>query len=337
MFERYTEKARRTIFFARYEASQFGSSFIETEHLLMGLLREDKALASRFLRSHTAVESIRQQIEGHSTPREKVSTSVDLPLSHECKRVLAYGAEEAMGLNHKHIGTEHLLLGLLREKECFAARLLSQHGLTLDSVRDEVQHTEPAPDPHGPASLAGLNRWLAGLGARSDIRAVQADRIANRTTQVALYTADEPKEGEAVRDLPPAERLAHIQWRIDSIVAQMEEAIARHEFAKARHHSDEERKEREKARLLREEFHLEDPPPRVPFLCIEVILEEQFSEVQRRCDAYLAGGAPQVWLLLPAIKRAYTYTKGEGLRECRGGILHIEEPAVEMDPGKIFG
>ena len=92
MFERYTEKARRVIFFARYEASQFGSPYIETEHLLLGLLREDKALANRFLRSHAAIDSIRKQIEAHTTIREKVSTSVDLPLSHECKRVLAYGA-----------------------------------------------------------------------------------------------------------------------------------------------------------------------------------------------------------------------------------------------------
>ena len=80
MFERYTEKARRVIFFARYEASQFGSPYIETEHLLLGLLREDKALTNRFLRSHASVESIRKQIEGHTTIREKVSTSVDLPL-----------------------------------------------------------------------------------------------------------------------------------------------------------------------------------------------------------------------------------------------------------------
>ncbi|HTM16740.1 MAG TPA: Clp protease N-terminal domain-containing protein, partial [Terracidiphilus sp.] len=108
MFERYTEKARRVIFFARYEASQFGSPYIETEHLLLGLLREDKALTNRFLRSHASVESIRKQIEAHTTIREKVSTSVDLPLSNECKRVLAYAAEEAERLGHKHIGTEHL-------------------------------------------------------------------------------------------------------------------------------------------------------------------------------------------------------------------------------------
>jgi len=138
MFERYTEKARRVIFFARYEASQFGSPYIETEHLLLGLLREDKALANRFLRSAAAIDSIRKQVEAHTTIREKVSTSVDLPLSHECKRVLAYAAEEAERLNHKHIGTEHLLLGLLREEKCFAAEILHERGLRLSQVREEI-------------------------------------------------------------------------------------------------------------------------------------------------------------------------------------------------------
>ena len=141
MFERYTEKARRVIFFARYEASQFGSPYIETEHLLLGLLREDKALTNRFLRSHASVESIRKQIEGHTTIREKVSTSVDLPLSNECKRVLAYAAEEAERLSHKHIGTEHLLLGLLREEKCFAAEILTERGLRLPAIREELQRT----------------------------------------------------------------------------------------------------------------------------------------------------------------------------------------------------
>src|SRR5947207_15502572 len=123
MFERYTKKDRRVLCLARYEASQFGSPYIETEHLLLGLLREDKALANRFLRSHAAIESIRKQIEAHTTIREKVSTSVDLPLSHECKRVLAYGADEAERSNHKHIGTERLLLGRAREEKLFGAEL----------------------------------------------------------------------------------------------------------------------------------------------------------------------------------------------------------------------
>src|ERR1700723_1531162 len=157
MFERYTEKARRVIFFARYEASQFGSPYIETEHLLLGLLREDKALTNRFLRSHASVESIRKQIEAHTTIREKVSTSVDLPLSNECKRVLAYAAEEAERLGHKHIGTEHLLLGLLREEKCFAAEILQERGLKLAQIRDELarvtQEKAPAQQRQRESSL----------------------------------------------------------------------------------------------------------------------------------------------------------------------------------------
>jgi ATP-dependent Clp protease ATP-binding subunit ClpC len=141
MFERYTEKARRVIFFARYEASQFGSPYIETEHLLLGLLREDKGLTFRFLRSYASVESTRKQIEGHITIREKLSTSVDLPLSNECKRVLAYAAEEAELLSHKHVGTEHLLLGLLREEKCFAAEILHERGLHLPTIREELART----------------------------------------------------------------------------------------------------------------------------------------------------------------------------------------------------
>jgi ATP-dependent Clp protease ATP-binding subunit ClpA len=141
VFEKYTEKARRTIFFARYEASQSGSPWIETEHLLLGVLREDKALARRFLRSDSTVDSIRRQIESHTTIREKVSTSVDLPLSHESKRVLAYGAEEAEGLSYDQIGPEHLLLGLLREEKCYAAEILRGWGLTVDLLRRELSRS----------------------------------------------------------------------------------------------------------------------------------------------------------------------------------------------------
>src|ERR1041384_8233834 len=103
MFERYTEKARRVIFFSRYEASQFGSPYIETEHLLLGLLREDATIAQRFLRSACSTQSIRGNIERNALIREKISTSVDLPLSNESKRVLAYSAEEAERLGHRHI------------------------------------------------------------------------------------------------------------------------------------------------------------------------------------------------------------------------------------------
>jgi ATP-dependent Clp protease ATP-binding subunit ClpC len=143
MFERYTEKARRVIFFARYEASQFGQPYIETEHLLLGILREDKALTNRFLRTHSSVQAIRNQIQAHTAIVEKTSTSVDLPLSNECKRILAYAAEEAERLNNKHIGVEHLLLGLLREERGFAAQLLTERGVKLAAVRDELANNPP--------------------------------------------------------------------------------------------------------------------------------------------------------------------------------------------------
>jgi ATP-dependent Clp protease ATP-binding subunit ClpC len=137
MFERYTEKARRVIFFARYEASQFGSHHIETEHLLLGLLREDRDVANRVARSGASVESIRRQIEKRTPVRKKVPTSVDLPLSEECKRVLRYSAEEADRFSHKRIGSKHLLLALLREPDCLAAKILRELGLQLESLRAE--------------------------------------------------------------------------------------------------------------------------------------------------------------------------------------------------------
>src|SRR5882672_6373861 len=89
--------------------------------------------------------------------------------------------------------------------------------------------------------------------------------------------------------------------------------------------------ERENLRLLREQFNLEEPPPRVPLLCIEIIRDERFSEVQKRCDDYIAEGVTEVWLLDPDLKHAYTVTTAEGLREFRGGILQIANPPLEMD------
>ena len=134
MFERYTEKARRTIFFARYEAVHYGSPYIETEHILLGLFRENGELVR--LMPVGSGELIRKRIDDHTTTHEKIPTSVDVPLSNECKRVLAFSAEEAERLAHRHIGTEHLFLGLFREKGCFAAEVLHERGLVLEKLRE---------------------------------------------------------------------------------------------------------------------------------------------------------------------------------------------------------
>ena len=139
MFERYTERARRVLFFARYEASQLGSISIETDHILLGLIREGKGLTSRiFARSNLSLENIRKQIEGRTVFREKVSTSVEIPFSGETRRLLQFAAEEADRLLHNYIGTEHLLLGILREEQSVAASILIEKGMRLNGVREHI-------------------------------------------------------------------------------------------------------------------------------------------------------------------------------------------------------
>src|SRR6266851_5255014 len=131
MFERYTELARRTIFFARYEASVYGSDHIEPEHLLLGILREDKLLAARL-----SLETTKKKIESRLTrPFEKISTSVDLSLTEEAERVLHYAALEATELGDPHIDTAHLALGLLRAETSFAAEIMRDQGLDAAAIR----------------------------------------------------------------------------------------------------------------------------------------------------------------------------------------------------------
>jgi hypothetical protein len=172
MFETYTAKARRVIFFARYEASQYGSPHIGAEHILLGLLREDRSLMRRVFGSHTTVEAVRRKIDDR-VPRGKQSpTSVDLPLSEESKRILAYASDEAQQLEHKNIDTHHLFVALLREQKSFAAEVLQGLGLDLDGVRDNISQTIPAPgtepDPR-PGTRRELEpRWPAFIAMAAD-------------------------------------------------------------------------------------------------------------------------------------------------------------------------
>lgn len=136
MFERYTETARRVIFYSRYMAGQTGSPKIEPEHLLLGLLRADMVLAQRFLGSPWAAEQIWREVEHKKPVRPPLPAAVDLPLSPECQHLLRLAAKEADQFSSKKICTEHLLLGLLREEGCFAAELLNEHGVHLASARE---------------------------------------------------------------------------------------------------------------------------------------------------------------------------------------------------------
>jgi ATP-dependent Clp protease ATP-binding subunit ClpC len=157
MFERYTEKARRVIFFARYEASQYGAHAIEPEHILLGLLREDKLLVQRlFTTPYTTPLAIRKEIEAATPTLAKVSASVDLPLSSACKSVLSYAADESQRLEHRHIGTEHLLLGILREGQSLAARVLAGHGITAEKI---IAASKEQAEPAGRARRHHSSGW----------------------------------------------------------------------------------------------------------------------------------------------------------------------------------
>jgi ATP-dependent Clp protease ATP-binding subunit ClpC len=153
MFERYTESARRTLFFSRYEATQHGSTWIESQHVLLGILREEKGVAARVLAA-VPIGQLREQFSRGTAARGR-ATAVEIPFSAEAKRVLQHAADEADGLQHRHIGTEHLLLGLLREERSAAGAALIGHGLQLGDVRrqvgelaataapDEAEHHDP--------------------------------------------------------------------------------------------------------------------------------------------------------------------------------------------------
>jgi len=141
MFEKYTEKARRVIFFARYEASHFGSPAIEAEHLLLGLIREDQRIVTSFIHaSHISTDQIRDRIQKALGLHEKISESVDLPLSENAKRVLVYAAEESNLLHHSYIGPEHLLIALLRQEGTIAFEILKKMGFSVNSMREELKH-----------------------------------------------------------------------------------------------------------------------------------------------------------------------------------------------------
>lgn len=115
MFDRYTEDARRVIFFARYEASLLGSPTLETEHLWLGLLRQNKKLVKRLAPKVTA-EAIHERLERHGLNSQRTSMATDVPLSDEAKRALAGAAAEADQRGQNYITADYLVLALLREE-----------------------------------------------------------------------------------------------------------------------------------------------------------------------------------------------------------------------------
>ncbi len=139
MFERYNEKARRALFFARYEASKLGSRVIESEHILLGVLREgEESITELLCGFQVRPEDLRREIEGERVFVERISSTAELPLSEESRQVLDCASREAEELAHTAVGSEHLLVGLLSVEGSLACRTLREYGLEADRVRERA-------------------------------------------------------------------------------------------------------------------------------------------------------------------------------------------------------
>ena len=141
MFNRFTERARKVILLAKEEAKRFNHDYIGTEHILLGLVREGEGVAAAVLASFgLSPDKIRLEVEKLVQPGPATVVSGDLPFTPKAKKVIELAMEEARALGHNYIGTEHLLLGLIREGEGIASQVLMNLGLELDKVRDEVMN-----------------------------------------------------------------------------------------------------------------------------------------------------------------------------------------------------
>ena len=160
MFERFTERARQVVVLAQEEARTLKHNYIGTEHILLGLLREEEGLAARVLESlDITVERVRAQVVRIVGSGEEV-TSGQIPFTPRAKKVLELALREALSLGHNYIGTEHILLGLVRENEGVAARILLDFDADSEKIRNEVIRMLS-----GPGSRQRLRRRRLGRGA----------------------------------------------------------------------------------------------------------------------------------------------------------------------------
>ena len=221
MFEKYSERARRALFFARYEASKLGSRVIESEHVLLGILREGEESVTELLgRFQVRPEDLRREIEGEKPFVERISSTAELPLSEESKKILAYAAHEAETMTHAAVGCEHLLVGILRVEGALGMRLLQRHGLDVFAVREEVEamarERDASRQKRDLPFLAEFGRdltALAGQGAFDPLvgREAEVDRIVqtlSRRTKNNPILLGEPGVGKTAIIEGLAERIA---------------------------------------------------------------------------------------------------------------------------------
>src|ERR1700748_3799642 len=139
MYERFTDRARKVMQLANQEAQRFNHEYVGTEHVLLGLIKEGSGVAANVLKNlDVDLRKIRNEVEKIVQAGPDMVTMGKLPQTPRAKKVIEYAIEEARNLNHNYVGTEHLLLGLLREQEGVAAQVLMNLGLKLEDVREEV-------------------------------------------------------------------------------------------------------------------------------------------------------------------------------------------------------
>jgi ATP-dependent Clp protease ATP-binding subunit ClpC len=154
MFERFTDRARKVMALANQEAQRFNHDVIGTEHILLGLVKEGSGVGATVLKNFDVdIKKLRLEVEKHVKSGPDMVTMGKLPQSPRAKKVIEYAIEEARALNHNYVGTEHILLGLLRESEGIAAQVLVSLGLKLEDVRQEILNLLGAGSDGAPAAL----------------------------------------------------------------------------------------------------------------------------------------------------------------------------------------
>jgi Clp amino terminal domain, pathogenicity island component len=213
VYERFTDRARRVMQLANQEAQRFNHDYVGTEHILLGLVKDGSGVAANVLKNlDIDLRKIRLEVEKIVWSGPDMVTMGKLPQTPRAKKVIEYSIEEARNLNHNYVGTEHLLLGLLREEEGVAAQVLMNLGLTLGGVHAEVMHLlgrEPDPRRGGLPSAVRPFPWLG------------------------FY--DFPEE-----EFPPTliQALREIVPRIEALHQEQEAAVAQQGFERAAHLRD---------------------------------------------------------------------------------------------------
>ncbi|MFA4889668.1 MAG: ATP-dependent Clp protease ATP-binding subunit [Candidatus Omnitrophota bacterium] len=195
MFNRFTERSRKVIILAKEEARRFNHDYIGTEHILLGLIREGEGVAAAVLQKlGISLESIRLEIEKLVQPGPATQIIGDIPFTPRAKKALELAAEEARALNHNYIGTEHLLLGLIREGEGIASQVLLNLGLDLNTVRNEVMELLGASLPGGMGQAAGQAKTKTpaldafGRDLTTLARENKLDPVVNRQQEIERVT-----------------------------------------------------------------------------------------------------------------------------------------------------